>query len=257
MDIVLIGSGNVATILGRKSLDAGHRIVQVYSPDKNHADLLAAKLGSISTSRISTLINDAALTIIAIRDEAVAPLAREIAHIKSVVAHTSGAVSINVLENISDSFGVLYPLQSLRKEIELLPPVPMLVDGNNAEATRLLKEFASGLSDKVFLANDKSRLEYHLAATIVNNFTNHLFALANSFCEKESISFTALQPLIEETVTRLRKQSPAAVQTGPAFRNDQLTLESHRRLLKEYPSLLEIYELFTKEIQKLKSNNES
>ena len=84
-----------------------------------------------------------------------------------------------------------------------------------------------------------------------NNFSNHLFAAAESFCEKENISFAVLQPIMEETVKRLRYVSPADVQTGPAKRNDGITLQKHREILKSYPSLLTFYDLFTREIQDL------
>ena len=96
-----------------------------------------------------------------------------------------------------------------------------------------------------------TRLKYHLAATLVNNFTNYLFAMAESFCKKENISFAVLQPLMEETVIRLRNISPAATQTGPAIRNDQNTIQKHRELLNDYPAhIAKFYELFTQEIQK-------
>ena len=74
----------------------------------------------------------------------------------------------------------------------------------------------------------RPRLKYHLAATLVNNFTNYLFTVAENFCKKKNISFAILQPLMEETVMRMRNISPAATQTGPAIRNDRLTLEKHR-----------------------------
>ena len=86
-------------------------------------------------------------------------------------------------------------------------------------------------------------------ATIVNNFTNYLLTLAESFCKKENISFAVLQPLIEETVVRLRSRSPFDSQTGPAIRHDQETISRHRKILNEYPAILSFYDKFTEEIQ--------
>jgi predicted short-subunit dehydrogenase-like oxidoreductase (DUF2520 family) len=249
MDIVLIGSGHVATVLGRKSLAAGHRIVQVYNRNADHANVLATRLGTTSTSYISSIERKADLMIIALRDEAVSHFVREIGEIKSIAVHTAGALSINELRGLNKSFGVFYPLQSLRKEIEILPPVPILVDGNNEDSKQRLIDFAHSITKNVIEANDEARLKYHLAATLVNNFTNHLFALAASFCEKENINFAVLQPLMEETVMRLRNTTPRKAQTGPAFRNDQVTIQKHRGLLNEYPDILKYYDLFTEEIQ--------
>jgi predicted short-subunit dehydrogenase-like oxidoreductase (DUF2520 family) len=249
MDIVLIGSGNTATVLGRKSFEAGHRILQVYSRQEKHANLLAKRLGADTASSISSIEKKTDLMIIALRDEAIAPFVHALGEINCLMAHTAGALSLHELRNSSSTYGVIYPLQSLRKEIETIPPLTILVDGNKLAITEQLKKFASTIAENVMEADDDTRLKYHLAATLVNNFTNHLFAITASFCEKENISFAVLQPLMEETVTRLRNISPAAAQTGAAIRNDQLTLQKHQNLLKEYPDIFKFYEMFTKEIQ--------
>jgi predicted short-subunit dehydrogenase-like oxidoreductase (DUF2520 family) len=250
MNIVLIGSGNVGTVLGRKSQAAGHRIVQVYSRNADHANVLATRLGTTSTSYISSIERKADLMIIALRDEAVSYLVREIGEVRSILVHTAGALSINEVSGSNKSYGVVYPLQSLRKEIEKVPPLSILVDGNNVNTTRQLKEFALSIAGSVAEAGDESRLKYHLAATIVNNFTNHLYTLAASFCENENISFAVLQPLIEETAIRLRNTIPQKAQTGAAVRNDAITIQKHRDLLKKYPDILNLYDLFTFEIRK-------
>jgi predicted short-subunit dehydrogenase-like oxidoreductase (DUF2520 family) len=250
MNIVLIGSGNVATVLGRKSLAAGHRIVQVYNRNADHANVLATRLGTTSTSYISSIERKADLMIVALRDDAVGYLVKEIGEVSSILVHTAGALSINEVRGSNKSFGVLYPLQSLRKEIEILPALSILVDGNNINTTRQLKEFANSIAGNVTEADDEARLKYHLAATIVNNFSNYLYTLAASFCEKENISFQVLQPLIEETAIRLRNTTPQKAQTGPAIRNDENTIKKHQQLLKNYPDILKYYNLFSSEIQK-------
>jgi predicted short-subunit dehydrogenase-like oxidoreductase (DUF2520 family) len=250
MDIILIGSGNTATVLGRKSHDAGHRVLQVYSRNSEHANRLATRLGENSVSSISLVKKKADLMIIALRDEAITPFMQEIGEINSLAVHTAGALPIQSVKNPGGLFGVLYPLQSLRKEIEDIPPLTILVDGINRESRSTLKEFALSIAESVIEADDDTRLKYHLAATVVNNFTNYLFMQAAVFCEKENISFSVLQPLMEETVMRLRNTPPAAAQTGPAMRNDQLTMNRHRELLAGYPDLLHLYDLLTAEIQK-------
>jgi predicted short-subunit dehydrogenase-like oxidoreductase (DUF2520 family) len=257
MDIVLIGSGNVATIFGRKSYAAGHRIIQVYNRHESKAEDLAKRLGAKATAAVSSIERNADLMIIALRDEAIVPFVQTIGQVKSLVTHTAGALSVNDVRGISSLYGVLYPLQSLRKEIDTIPPLTILVSGNEPGTTAKLKEFASTIGKIVLEADDQTRLQYHLAATIVNNFTNHLFALAASYCEKENISFAVLQPLIEETVMRLRHFSPDTVQTGPAFRNDQVIIDKHRQLLESYPVLLKFYNLFTEEITKFHSTRKN
>ena len=250
MDIVIIGSGNVATVIGRKSQAAGHRIIQVYSPNGAHANTLASRLGTNSTAYISTVEKTADLMIIALRDEAIAAFIKNLGMTKSILTHTAGSLPIDILSAASDRFGALYPLQSLRKEIERIPALTILVDGNREGTKTQIREFAATIADTVLSADDLTRLKYHLVGTIVNNFTNQLFATAEVFCKKENISFAVLQPLLEETVLRLRHVSPAEAQTGPAKRKDQVTIQKHLNLLKTHSSLRKIYELFSEEIQK-------
>lgn len=249
MDIVLIGSGNTATILGRKANMAGHRILQVYSRNEDHANQLAVRLSAGSTSVISSIEKTADLLIIALKDEAIQPFIQELGISKGVVVHTAGAIPMEEVSGRNKLYGVLYPLQSLRKEIEYIPPLTILTDGNNEESKKLILAFARTIGDTILEANDITRLKYHIVATMVNNFTNHLFVMAKSFCEKENISFSVLQPLMEETVSRLRNSSPMLLQTGPAIRNDIATLEKHKQLLLRDPALLEFYEKFTIGIQ--------
>jgi predicted short-subunit dehydrogenase-like oxidoreductase (DUF2520 family) len=253
MDIILIGSGNTATVLGRKSVSAGHRIVQVYSRNTDHANRLALLLNSESISTISGIAKKADLMIIALSDDAILPFQRSMGDINIPVVHTGGAVPLESIKNRGDIYGVLWPLQSLRKEIEVIPPLTLLVDANKPEAREVFMSFAHTIAEIVLEADDETRLKYHLAATLVNNFTNYLFALAESFCKKENISFQVLRPLMEETVMRMRNISPSKTQTGPAIRFDGLTIDKHRNLIKEYPVLLRFYNLFTQEIQQMVS----
>jgi predicted short-subunit dehydrogenase-like oxidoreductase (DUF2520 family) len=254
MDIILIGSGNTATILGRKSLAAGHRIIQVYSRQKEHAERLAQLLHTAGTSTVTAIEKKADLMIVALADDAILPFIKSAGKIPFPVAHTGGAVALDAVKNPGDMYGVLWPLQSLRREIEIIPPLTLLVDGNKQEAREIFMSFANTIADSVFAADDETRLKYHLVATLVNNFTNYLFTIAEKFCAQENISFTVLQPLIEETVMRMRNISPSKTQTGPAIRNDGLTLDKHREIIKDNPDLLQLYELFTEEIQKMASS---
>jgi predicted short-subunit dehydrogenase-like oxidoreductase (DUF2520 family) len=148
---------------------------------------------------------------------------------------------MNVFKDITSTYGVLYPLQSLSKFADHIPEIPFLVDGNNQENLHRVLGFAKTLSDKVIEANDTERLNYHVAAVFVSNFTNHLYALAELFCEKERIDFKTLYPLIDETTLRAKSISPFLSQTGPAIRDDIYTLNRHLQALGANPELKYIY----------------
>ena len=101
--------------------------------------------------------------------------------------------------------------------------------------------------------SDESRSKIHLASVIVNNFSNHLFALAEEYCNHEKLDFGLLFPLMQETAKRATLFSASDIQTGPAVRQDAGTIEKQLGMLMNYPGLRKIYELFTSSIQSAKT----
>lgn len=248
MKVVLVGSGNVATIMGRLVTGSNHQVIQVMSRNIFHAKELAARFGAAYTDLTGTPDLEADIFIIATTDASLTDCFTAFETGNKLVVHTAGSVSKEVLQSISTNYGVLYPLQSLRKELAEIPPVPFLVDGNNDGTKAWLKEFAQTFSDNVREASDEERLKLHTAAVIVSNFTNHLYAIAEDFCGKENLDFDMLKPLIMETAHRIRHASPSEVQTGPAVRKDIHTLDKHLRTLSAYPKLRTTYMRLTDSI---------
>ena len=250
MRIVIIGSGNVASVLGRLCKKNGHQIIQVISRDVDHAKLLANELNCSFTDYTGKINTGADFYMLAVVDTALYNLHKSSRLGNKTIFHTAGSVPMHVLKDVSVNFGVLYPLQSLRKEIEYTAEIPFLIDGNTEETKTLIEDFAKTLSANVSVATDDERLKLHVAAVIVSNFTNHLYALADDFCKKENINFKLLAPLIKETAQRVETISPAQAQTGPAIRKDAFTLDKHLRLLANHPELKYIYLKLTDSIMK-------
>jgi predicted short-subunit dehydrogenase-like oxidoreductase (DUF2520 family) len=249
--IVIIGTGNVATILGKRFLAADHEIVQVCGRNPLHAEELADMLSASFTTDLKQPDLSADIYVLAVSDTAVAAIAGALRLNNKLVVHTAGAVSKEVLSTCSKNYGILYPLQSLRSELNELPDIPFLVDGNTEDDLALITEFANSISNQVQQAGDDQRLKMHVAAVMVSNFTNHLYALAKAYCLNEKVDFNMLLPLISAVAERLHEYEPAAVQTGPAIRNDEATIQKHMELLQQHPSLKVMYTLFTESIRKM------
>ncbi len=250
MDIIIIGSGNVAAVLGRKFKAAGHTILQIFSRNATAASALAYEFNSESTNYKSMVHKTADVYIIAVDDDAIADVVHELYLPGKVVAHTAASVPKEILKNVTSHYGVFYPLQSLRKEMTALPDVPIFFDGSDASTKKVLEQLAQSISaEKVVEASDEARLKLHVAAVVVSNFVTHLYSLAEDYCRKEGLDFKQLLPLIEETTSRLKDTSPKQAQTGPALRNDSETIHKHLELLKVHPQLKNIYVLLTESIQ--------
>lgn len=253
MDIVIIGSGNVAAVLGRKFKAAGHDILQIYSRNAAAATELAYELDTESTNYKILINKNAAIYLIAVADDAIADVLEELRLPGKIVAHTAAAVPKEILKKVTHHYGVFYPLQSLRKEMTTLPDVPIFFDGSDEKTKTVLEQLAHSISaDKVMEAGDDARLKLHVAAVVVSNLVNHLYFLAEDYCRKEGLDFKQLLPLIEETASRLKDTSPKQVQTGPAIRHDNETIHKHLELLKAHPQLKNIYILLTESIQHAK-----
>ncbi len=251
MNIVIIGSGNTAAILGRKFKRAGHEILQVVSRNASAASHLAYEWDTESANYISLLNRNADVYIIAVSDTAVKEIVADLRLPGKVVAHTAGALSADVLKNVTDHYGVFYPLQTLRKEMKRLPDIPVYVDGHDKIAKQVLEQLALSVSYyPPSEAGDEQRLKLHVAAVVVNNFVNHLFVLAEEYCKREGIAFAQLLPLIDETVSRIKEVPPKQAQTGPAIRHDAETIAKHLEILEAHPGLKRIYEVLTGSIQR-------
>jgi predicted short-subunit dehydrogenase-like oxidoreductase (DUF2520 family) len=202
------------------------------------------------TSTWEKLEQGADLFLMAVSDDGMAGLAGRAIPGNKLILHTAGSVPIDILSAMSNNYGVFYPLQSLKKEIKTLPEIPLLVDGNTDDVRALVVDLGRSISGNVLVAGDETRYKMHIAAVMVNNFCNHLYALAESYCEQEQLDFHLLLPLIEETAIRIQQFPPSQMQTGPAARQDIKTIEKHLDYLQAYPQIREIYQLFTQSIGK-------
>ena len=250
MNIVIIGSGNVASVFGRLFRRAGHSILQVVSRNAGAASALAYEWDSESANYMTLLNRDADMYVIAVSDSAIEQVAGELSLPHALVVHTAASVSKEVLKKVSDDYGVLYPLQSLRSEMEIIPEIPLYIDASNERSMRRLRALTESLSPRPAQpAGDEQRVKLHLAAVIASNFTNHLYALAEGYCKREGIDYRQLYPLIVETASRLGAHDAAALQTGPAVRGDEATISRHLALLESDPHLQRIYRIMSDSIR--------
>jgi predicted short-subunit dehydrogenase-like oxidoreductase (DUF2520 family) len=248
MNIVLLGSGNTATVLAKLMVAKQHSIVQVWSRTFANAHELTSKVGGIAIEFLTDITKEADLYMIAVTDGIVNDIADQLQLKNKIVVHTAGSVSKDVLSSASANYGVLYPLQSLRKDMTTVPEIPFLIDANSEDVKVLLYDFAKELSGSVAFANDEERLHMHLAAVVVNNFTNHLYAIAENLCKQQPLNFQMLLPLIQETAHRLTQVSAIDAQTGPARRGDGATINKHLHLLKENEKIQFIYQTLSNSI---------
>ncbi len=247
--IIFIGSGNVATHLGKALYQKGYIVSQVYSPTKKSADALAAQLKSKAITNLKKLDLTADVYFIAIKDDAISDVVKQLTLIDKVVVHTSGSMPLAVLKTTSDNFGVFYPLQTFSKNKGIdFTNIPIFLEASNKKTFGLLQSVAEAISNKVQAITSEQRKYIHLSAVFACNFSNHMYAIAAGILSKQQLSFDILKPLIAETADKIQLNDPQKMQTGPAIRKDLKTMRMHLKLLEDDKELKMIYKLLSKHI---------
>ena len=246
INLVLLGSGNVATHLYRAfSASEKVKVMQVYNHSTNG---LTAFEGKTPVTTSLEELAEADVYLLALKDDVIAGVAQKLESKKGLVAHTSGAVSLSAIEGCPRP-GVFYPLQTFSRDKKVnYSEIPFCLEAKNPDDLALLKTMAGEISGKAYEISSAQRKKLHLSAVFVCNFVNHLYTIGESICEENKIPFEILQPLIQETANKVRTSSPSEVQTGPAIRYDESTIQAHLELLKDRDNK-EIYQTLTKAIQ--------
>lgn len=247
MQIVLIGSGNVAFHLAKAFTEAQIPISQIFGRNTTELQKISEQFSiPFSTETLA----DADLYIISVSDSSIAEVSSLIKNENALVAHTSGSVSREALSgNYRKS--VFYPLQTFSKSKNLdYSKIPFFIDAENENDEEILKNLASKISKNVMIANDEKRKYIHLTAVFACNFVNHLYARAKEISDSQGIPFDYFLPLIDETTQKIHELEPKLAQTGPAIRNDEKVLKLHESLLTDEEKL-KIYKTLNESIKKM------
>ncbi|MCR9228083.1 MAG: DUF2520 domain-containing protein [Flavobacteriaceae bacterium] len=245
LKIVIFGTGNLAKHLYTAFLKAdGVDVAQVVGRNREELQQFAEHT---KISADFDAIADADVYVIAVKDGAIAEVSKYLSNKQGIVAHTSGAIALNVIQ--PKKRGVFYPLQTFTKGKEVdFSTIPICIEAHDKSSLETLGNLAASISQYVHQIDSKERKKLHLAAVFVNNFTNYLYGIGEELCLDEGLSFNLLKPLILETANKIQTLSPHEAQTGPARRNDIKSMEGHLGLLKKKEHIT-LYKLLSQAIK--------
>lgn len=246
--IAIIGAGNVGIHLAR-ILSESVAELYICSENSKLSDLTRSFSANM-LSNIEDLPDDLDVYIISKRDQDIENVATKLVLKNGLLLHTSGSVDMAVFEKFA-LYGVLYPFQSFRKEKDLLnKDFPVFIEANNSESEQFLLNFAKLISPLVLKATLNERRKLHLAGVLSSNFVNYLFTAAYEQVHDLYEPNKVLLPLMKETVERLASGNPHDYQTGPAVRNDNISIQKHIELLEKNADLKDLYVLISSIIKK-------
>ncbi len=247
MRIVIIGSGNVAYHLAKAFQQAGLQVAEIFG--RNEAALKTIS-ENFQIPFSTTVLADADLYLIAVKDDAIEKCAALITKENCLVAHTAGSLAATVLKGPYRK-AVFYPLQTFTKDKNLdYSKIPFFIETDDDGDFKTLETLASSISSHIMRADYDARKYVHLSAVFACNFVNHLFAQAQEILNAQNIPFEYLLPLIKETTTKIETTAPREAQTGPAIRNDQRVLAIHESLIEDEEQL-KIYKVMNESIKKM------
>lgn len=248
--VTIVGAGNVGHNFGLAFRQAGYVIHQIYSRTQKSALLLSQTLSCNYTTQLSELDKQTDILILAVNDDVIPEVLDQIQLKDKPIVHTSGSTPIDVFNGKGFSqYGIFYPVQSFSKnDTESLTPIPICVEGVNSQTEDLLLSLARSVSTKVYAMDSEKRKALHVAAVFANNFSNHMYHIADRLLHQHNISFEIIRPLIEKTSNKLKNEIPLHAQTGPAVRNDRKVIDMHLNYLENQKAYHDIYELITQDI---------
>ena len=190
-------------------------------------------------------IGDTPVVILAVRDDAIKPLAESLARSRAVgeqhiVLHLSGVQGQEALGPLVGSraaLGSLHPLQTIvepEHAPQRLKGAWAAVEGM-PRAVETGEQLARDLGMRPFRIATKAKAIYHAGAVFASNYLVVVEAVAQRLLRHAGLSdadaWAALRPLVEGTIENLARYEPREALTGPVVRGDTATIARHLEAL--------------------------
>ena len=186
-------------------------------------------------------IAQAGVVILAVKDDAITPLAGMLARTAAVrpdqvVLHLSGSQGQEALTPLVASraaLGSFHPLQTIsepERAAERLRGAWAAVEGM-PRAVQVAEGLARDVGMRPFRLPSNAKGIYHAGAVFASNYFVVVEAVAQRLLRHAGLSdreaWEALRPLVEGTLENLAHQQPMAALTGPVARGDEATVRRH------------------------------
>ncbi|CAN5825690.1 Rossmann-like and DUF2520 domain-containing protein [soil metagenome] len=261
--VSVIGSGRLGTALAMALSSLGYPIQAVVARRRTMArkaaDLVSKQTLALKASELD-LLPASKILLLTTPDDEIAHTAQSLAGSPrslpkgSIVLHTSGALSSDVLEplaGIGFHVGSVHPLVSVsdpRTGQDSLRGAFYCIEGDPV-ATRMARALVSDLKGRSFTISSFNKPLYHAAAVMASGHVLALYDLATEMLVQCGLepkqALRVLMPLLQSTVRNLSRSNPARALTGTFARGDVATVRRHLQALSgdELLEAIEVYKL--------------
>ncbi len=235
----IIGPGRTGIGLALALAAAGYQVRLHGRREKKVPKPLSLTVGP--ENRPPAWLGDVDVLFLAVRDDAIRPLAQLLHDTQSVrpahvVLHLSGVQGQEALGPLVTSraaLGSLHPLQTISDPVqapERLRGAWAAVEGM-PRAIEAAERLAEDVGLRPFRLTAKAKAVYHAGAVFASNYFVVVEAVAQRLLRHAGLTdaeaWTALQPLVRGTLENLEPQGPLAALTGPVLRADTDTIMRH------------------------------
>jgi predicted short-subunit dehydrogenase-like oxidoreductase (DUF2520 family) len=193
------------------------------------------------------------LVLVCVADEHVEEVAARVDPADAVVAHVSGSLGLDVLSS-QPRRAAIHPLVALPNAdvgaARLRAGATFAVAGD-----AIAREVVDALGGRAIDVPDESRVAYHAAAAIASNHLVGLLGQAERVAATAGLDLDVYLDLVRATVDNVAALGPRAALTGPAAREDHVTIERHLAALDE--SEREAYRVMVEQCRRLVSQGRS
>lgn len=249
MTYYLLGTGNMAFFLAARMQAAGHTCTGLWGRNADAAGILARVYNFPLLQSLSEIHDGPDACLLAVSDGAIGKVASSLNLAQTTLIHHSGSAGTGVLGN-SGNQGIAWPVYSiLRSDLPTHRNFPCIWEANTVTALRVVQEVCAAISGIAYEAAAGQRQALHLSAVIGNNFTNYLLRMCADICAAQNVPFSLLQPILQQTLDRANLQHPSMMQTGPARRNDAITMSAQMEMLQTNPHWQRVYAALSEAIK--------
>jgi predicted short-subunit dehydrogenase-like oxidoreductase (DUF2520 family) len=249
----IIGAGPVGLALGVALTRAGWPVRAVAARDAARRERFRQHVPTVRAfAEAAALVDDVELIIVAVPDDAIAPLAATLRlYAGQAIVHTSGLLGAEALApalSAGTQAGAFHPLVAfadLDRALDALHGATIAIEGDDDLAAHLA-DMAEAIGGAPVRLAPGSKASYHAAAVLsaggVVALLDTIREVASALGLDEAGALRIFLPLVEQTIANARALGLEAALTGPATRGDAGTLTAHlAALAATAPGTLPVY----------------
>lgn len=260
--VAIIGAGSLGHFFAKRLKESGYSIDLVVSRTMKSASKLAGPYEAKAfTVESLPSLEDYSVLVLAVPDDSIADLAFKVSTYwkpkgSAIVFHCSGLKTRSLLLPLASKYSkvcAIHPLRSIviGQEIAFEEDLNCGVELDPADKFEI-SAFLEEVNLSPIWLNENNKAQYHLAASMLSNFTVSIqFAIAE-ICEDmrekgSNIELSHFGDLLRGTLENVNSKGPKDALTGPILRGDIGTVEAHLQILDEnYPNLQTVYKQLAK-----------